>query len=133
MTNNFARNLKVLRKISGKSQAELSLIVNKGQTTIGNWETGMSEPNMEEMILLSNFFGVSLNDFLIKELSHDLEMQNNVVHEDPVPYKVQCQTCEMKDEIIAALKGQVEALEKAVSHAEARLVEPSLPAAKKGK
>jgi len=132
MANKFARNLKILRKISGKSQAELALIVNKGQTTIGNWETGMSEPNMEEMILLSNFFGVSLNDFLIKELTHDLETQN-MVNEDPVPYKTQCQTCDMKDEIITALKGQVEALEKAVQHAEARLAAMPQPIAKKAK
>lgn len=122
MANNFAKNLKILRKIKGESQAELARIVSKGQTTIGNWETGLSEPNIEELVILSNFFGVSLDALILSNLPYaSVEDKVRQVEDDPVPYKTKCAFCNYREDVITSLKGQVDALEKVVVHAEARL------------
>lgn len=62
--NYFRTNLKFLRKSFGITQPEIAAHVNKLPTTISNWENGLSEPSMEELIALSKFFDVRL-DILI--------------------------------------------------------------------
>jgi transcriptional regulator with XRE-family HTH domain len=64
----LASNLKFLRKKSGKTQDALSSEVNIGRTTIANYEAGISEPNLETLLTFSNFFGISLDDFLSKNM-----------------------------------------------------------------
>jgi transcriptional regulator with XRE-family HTH domain len=44
-------------------------MMSKGQTTIGNWENGVSEPNVEELLLLSNYFGTPVDILLKVDLS----------------------------------------------------------------
>jgi transcriptional regulator with XRE-family HTH domain len=65
---NLATNLKFLRKRSGKTQDALSSEVNIGRTTIANYEAGISEPNVESLRLFANYFGVSLDDLLSKNM-----------------------------------------------------------------
>lgn len=64
----LATNLKYLRKKSGKTQDALSSAVNIGRTTIANYEAGISEPNLETLLTFSNFFGISLDDMLSKNM-----------------------------------------------------------------
>jgi len=65
---NLAFNLKFLRKKSGKTQDALSSEVNIGRTTIANYEAGISEPNVDTLLLFANYFGVSLDDLLSKNM-----------------------------------------------------------------
>lgn len=65
---NLATNLKFLRKKSGKTQDALSSEVNIGRTTIANYEAGISEPNLENLLTFSNYFGISLDDLLSKNM-----------------------------------------------------------------
>jgi transcriptional regulator with XRE-family HTH domain len=60
----LGNNLRILRKDRGISQAELGLQVNKGQTTIGNWENNISQPNLDELIIVSNYLGVTIDDLI---------------------------------------------------------------------
>jgi len=64
----LASNLRFLRKKSGKTQDALSSEVNIRRTTIANYEAGISEPSVETLLTFSNFFGVSLDDLLSKNL-----------------------------------------------------------------
>ena len=64
----LATNLKFLRKKSGKTQDALSSAVNIGRTTIANYEAGISEPNLDTLIIFSKFFGISVDDMLSKNL-----------------------------------------------------------------
>lgn len=66
--NQFATNLKLLRKLKPVTQSQLALQVGKGQTTIANWEKGLSEPSLDELIDLSNFFDISVQDLLISKI-----------------------------------------------------------------
>jgi len=61
----LGKNLRYLRKQLSKTQSEIAALIKKGQTTIGNWENGISEPNLDELLVISNFFDVPL-DTLIK-------------------------------------------------------------------
>lgn len=69
MENYFKDNLKYLRNEGSKTQADIALQVNKGYTTIGNWEKGLSEPNNTELILLAKYFGVTTDELLMNDLS----------------------------------------------------------------
>lgn len=62
-------NLRYLRKQKGLNQLDLAEFVGKGDTTIGNWEKGVSEPNISELTKISSFFGVDLQDLLYTDLA----------------------------------------------------------------
>jgi transcriptional regulator with XRE-family HTH domain len=65
---NLAGNLKYLRKKSGKTQDALSSELNIGRTTIANYEAGISEPNVETLLTLAKYFGVSMDALLSKNV-----------------------------------------------------------------
>lgn len=69
----LAANLKYLRKKSGKTQDALSSEVKIGRTTIANYEAGVSEPNLETLLTFSNFFGISLDDLLSKNMEDTIK------------------------------------------------------------
>lgn len=62
--NYFRTNLKYLRKTFDVRQAEIGARVNKQPAAISNWEAGLSEPGIEDLISLSKFFDIRL-DILI--------------------------------------------------------------------
>jgi transcriptional regulator with XRE-family HTH domain len=64
----LAGNLKFLRKKSGKTQDALSVALNIGRTTIANYEAGISEPNLETLVIFSSFFDISVDDLLSKNM-----------------------------------------------------------------
>jgi transcriptional regulator with XRE-family HTH domain len=63
--NFLGKNIRHIRKQLSKTQSEIASLLKKGQTTVGNWENGISEPNLEELVLLSNYFDIPL-DMLVK-------------------------------------------------------------------
>lgn len=62
-------NIKHLRKCHAITQEGLALQVKKTRTTINNWESGVSMPNLEEVALLSNIFDVPGPDLLFSDLT----------------------------------------------------------------
>ena len=65
----LGKNLRYLRKQSSKTQSEIASLIKKGQTTVGNWENGISEPNLEELLIISNYFDIPLDTLLKADLS----------------------------------------------------------------
>src|SRR4051812_15844950 len=64
----FKTNLRYLREQKGYNQSQVAALVNKGHTTIGNWEKGVSEPSLEEIDLLANYFEIDSGDLLFTDL-----------------------------------------------------------------
>jgi len=60
----FAKRLKELREEKGITQHELGQLVNMTKMAISHWEKGHSEPSITQLILLSNYFGVTV-DYLV--------------------------------------------------------------------
>ena len=80
-------NIKTLRKEKGLSQEELSIKLNVVRQTISKWETGLSVPDAEMLISLSQVFDTPVSKLLgenitlkkendLKEISEKLEIIN---------------------------------------------------------
>lgn len=57
----FNERLKELRNEKGLTQTEISNILNVKQNTYCYWELGKSEPDIETLKKLSEFFRVSMD------------------------------------------------------------------------
>lgn len=62
--NCFSNNLRGLRKEKGLSQVSLAEICKVSLKTISHWETGYSEPSIEQIIFIAKFFNVTTDDLL---------------------------------------------------------------------
>ena len=60
----FGERLKELRIERGVTQEEVGKIVNTSKMAVSHWEKGHSEPSIAQLILLTEYFGVSA-DYLI--------------------------------------------------------------------
>ena len=60
----FSERLKELRAEEGCSQTDIAKIVGTTQMAISHWERGHSEPSITQLIILSDFFGVT-TDYLV--------------------------------------------------------------------
>ena len=61
----IADRIQTLRKSKGISQEELADKIGVSRQAVSKWESGQSAPDIEKIILLSEFFGVT-TDFLLK-------------------------------------------------------------------
>ena len=64
MENKFKENLKGLREEKGVGQVELAYSIGVSKGIISLWENGLREPNMSSLILLVEYFKVSI-DYLV--------------------------------------------------------------------
>ena len=80
-------NLKTLRKNKGLSQEELSIKLNVVRQTISKWETGLSVPDSEMLVTISELFETPVSEILgeniekkekddLKVISEKLEVIN---------------------------------------------------------
>lgn len=67
---NIADRIQELRKIKGISQEELADGIGVSRQAVSKWETGQSEPNIEKIVLLSNYFDTT-TDYLLKGIEPD--------------------------------------------------------------
>ncbi|HEY4107853.1 helix-turn-helix transcriptional regulator [Puia sp.] len=81
----LGKNLRYLRKQMSKTQSEIASLIKKGQTTIGNWENGISEPNLDELLVISNFFDIPL-DVLVKVDIAESTMSHRPTATGTAPY-----------------------------------------------
>ena len=56
--------LKTLRKKNRITQKELAEALHISQTSVSKYERGESEPDLEMIIKMSDFFGVSIDEFV---------------------------------------------------------------------
>ena len=60
----FSENLKNIRKLHKLDQTQLSKEINVSAKTISHWETGYTEPSIAQLILLANYFDVSIDELV---------------------------------------------------------------------
>ena len=68
----FAQRLKELREYYDMTQAEVAAALNFSSAAISNYECGAREPGIEELILLADFFHVSM-DYLVGRLDYSIQ------------------------------------------------------------
>ena len=61
---NFAERIRELRRKQGMTQLALGKIIGVGQDTISIYESGKHYPEVRNLIILADYFGVS-TDYLL--------------------------------------------------------------------
>ena len=61
----LAERLQDLRKKAGYSQEQLADLLGISRQAVSKWESGQTSPDLEKIVLLSEFFEVS-TDYLLK-------------------------------------------------------------------
>ena len=56
-----------LLKQTGKTSYQVSKDTGIAQSTLSDWKTGSSNPKVDKLIILANYFGVPLQYFLEDE------------------------------------------------------------------
>ena len=74
-------NLKLARKAKGLSQEELAIKLNVVRQTISKWEQGLSVPDAEMLISISEVFDTPVSTFLGENLSESKEDDLKVISE----------------------------------------------------
>lgn len=69
----FGEKLLSLRKEKGYSQEILADKLNVSRQTISKWESGITTPELEKIILLSEIFNISIDELVGKEEADKLE------------------------------------------------------------
>ena len=67
MKNLIKERLKELRKENSLTQKQIAKIINKSETGYASWEQGLAEPGINDLILLSNYYKVSIDYLVGKE------------------------------------------------------------------
>ena len=85
---NFNEKLISLRKSKGLSQEELGEELNVSRQTISKWESCQSYPDFQRLVLLSDFFGLTLDELIkdvdvqeIRERNFDHDRLNSIYHD----------------------------------------------------
>lgn len=69
----FGRNLQYLRKSVNAKGKEIAKIFGVNHSTYSKYENGLVQPSMEGLVKISEFFGVTVDDLLKKDLSKEGE------------------------------------------------------------
>ena len=67
----FNEKLLSLRKQKGLSQEELGMELEVSRQTISKWEAGQSYPDFQRLVMLSDYFHMTLD-----ELVRDIDVQD---------------------------------------------------------
>lgn len=81
MNNNFAENIKKIRKDNNLSQEELAEKLGVSRQAISKWESSQAYPEMDKIIQLCNEFNLNIDDLLnkdIREVKGEEETKNNL-------------------------------------------------------
>lgn len=95
MKNQFTKQLQNLIQASGKTQNTIckDMVISRQQ--LSKWKTGYIEPNIDNLIMLANYFDVSIDELV--GLS-DVSDQNARQHSEKLPAKVSGRTIEFTDD-----------------------------------
>lgn len=73
----FSTKLIKLRKSNGLSQEELANKINVSRQTVSKWELGVTTPDMEKIKLISDYFGISVDELISETNNNESEYINN--------------------------------------------------------
>lgn len=76
----FNEKLIAIRKQQGLSQEELGMELQVSRQTISKWEMGQSYPDFQRLVMLSDYFGMSLDE-LVKDIDVQDVREKNLTDE----------------------------------------------------
>ena len=75
---NVADRIQNLRKIKGVSQEQLAEAIGVSRQAVSKWESEQSTPDLDKIILMSDFFDVT-TDYLLKGIEPTNEIEHMTV------------------------------------------------------
>ncbi len=76
----FKEKLLKLRKEKGLSQEELGMEMQVSRQTVSKWEAGQSYPDFTRLVMLSDFFNMTLDE-LVKDIDVQEVRENSLTNE----------------------------------------------------
>lgn len=67
--NYLYSNLKYLRNKAMITQSEFAALMKYKSKTVGGWEEGRNHPNLTNLIEIADFFKITLDDLIKKDLT----------------------------------------------------------------
>lgn len=64
----FGRNLRYLREKQQLTQEEIAPRAGFKKTTWSNYENGISQPSMDGLIKISNYFGITIDELILGDV-----------------------------------------------------------------
>lgn len=87
---NVADRIQNLRKIKGISQEQLAEAIGVSRQAVSKWESEQSTPDLEKIVLMSDFFDVT-TDYLLKGIEAANEKEHMTVG-DAIDSKILTET-----------------------------------------
>ena len=78
----IGKNIKKIRIVKKISQSEFSSLFKVSRASVGSYEEGRAEPRIDTIISIANYFGLSIDALLTKELTYDELYQLNIFEHD---------------------------------------------------
>lgn len=75
----FSGNLRYYRLRKGITQKELATALNTNNTTLSNWEKGISKPDIDIIIKISNYFGISIDKLIFSKHQYDTKSKGQII------------------------------------------------------
>ncbi len=86
----FGTRLKTIRSDKGLSQEQLAEAIGVSRQAITKWETNRGMPDIQNMIILSDFFKLTLDEFILQKEERQQVLSNNF--ESETIYDIECST-----------------------------------------
>lgn len=83
MTLEIANKLISLRRARGVSQEELAAVIGVSRQAISKWERGEASPDIDNIILLSRFYDVSINELLCCGEEYEIAAEETAPESEP--------------------------------------------------
>ena len=80
--NYLGKNIVFLRKKSNTTQAKIQSQLGFMRNTQSNWETGRTEPSADTIIKYCDYFNVTLDDILRRDLSEGNLIENEKIEKN---------------------------------------------------
>ncbi len=65
----FGKNIRKIRSIKKISQTEFARIFDLSRASVGSYEEGRAEPKIEIITKVANYFSITLDELINKELT----------------------------------------------------------------
>jgi len=111
--SNFGKNIRKIRSVKTLSQQAFAELFDLKRGTLGAYEEGRSEPKIETIIKIANYFSIPIDDLLTKELTvnsllkfkGNLTLEQESIQQDPFAI-IPCITSGNHSEYIEHFKKQ---------------------------
>jgi transcriptional regulator with XRE-family HTH domain len=102
---NFPKNLRYLRKKCGLKQDDMLGYLRITRSTWSNYEIGHTIPKLTEVINISKFFGITLDELVVEDLESVEPLPRKKGQREPREYPLPERVAEMNEpDIIYVLK-----------------------------